>query len=436
MSIQTKNSQTEADSQLRQVLKNLHHQLFLTGVSRIVLTEGADQRILAASDPHIAKGDPVDIRPSPFEIFSEKALVSPHASLIYEESPRLMLLEMGSFIFNYLLLAVGLFLVGLIFLRKKSQEIPLQVQGPSATMSWIHESAEPALILTDTGEILDLNTSASLLFNVPVNELIHKNLFDEGSLPFQITSLEGSLALSPLSLRRSDPSRGKIKVQMSSEAFRYVSYSCSPLTEKNGYLVLLHDLTLEIIREQELTHTKSALLEKNEILEQQIITDPLTKTLNRFYLHHFLDSKNLRWLKSEGASLLAIDLDGFKELNDSRGHIFGDTVLRSFGLFLRSFFRRSDKIIRTGGDEFLVILPSVQLKEAARIAQNLIDALRKTPLDSETRITVSVGVAQLDKAESARDWLERADAALYDAKRSGKNTYCTQTNESLEILES
>jgi diguanylate cyclase (GGDEF)-like protein len=204
--------------------------------------------------------------------------------------------------------------------------------------------------------------------------------------------------------------------------------------ETVGAIVIFQDITADTVRVQEIQASQVQLREENLTLQQQVITDPLTHCLNKQYLQHFLDQQNLKWVAYEGCSMLLIDLDNFKAINDTKGHLAGDQVLQSFSQFLKSFFRKTDKIIRYGGDEFMVLLPHTDLKAAARIGNNMLDALRKLSTASLEQLTVSVGIAELHSKESGKEWLTRADAALYDAKNAGKNRLQAHSGDELEIL--
>ncbi len=174
---------------------------------------------------------------------------------------------------------------------------------------------------------------------------------------------------------------------------------------------------------------------KTQALQQKIVTDPLTQIYNRGYFDYFISSQHLRWVALEGCSMLVIDIDNFKQINDQWGHATGDDVLVSFSQFLKSFFRKSDKVIRYGGDEFVVMLSTTKLREALRISQNFIHSLKDQTFAKGIKITVSVGVAEHAIGESGKDWFERADAALYNVKSSGKNSAQAMDPSQLELVQ-
>lgn len=156
--------------------------------------------------------------------------------------------------------------------------------------------------------------------------------------------------------------------------------------------------------------------------------DSLTGLANRKAFDGFITrSIELHSLLGEPASLMMIDVDRFKTVNDSRGHPAGDAVLRQVSLALsKTFLRRCDFVCRYGGDEFAVILQETDLAISSGIAERLRTAIRDMakPADGDDEpepITVSIGVAQLNTADDAEAWIRRADAALYEAKAAGRD---------------
>jgi diguanylate cyclase (GGDEF)-like protein/PAS domain S-box-containing protein len=153
--------------------------------------------------------------------------------------------------------------------------------------------------------------------------------------------------------------------------------------------------------------------------------DPLTGLLNRRKLESELEAHvaHGRRYGAEGA-LMVLDIDRFKTINDSLGHHAGDELIVSIAGALRRRLRESDVVARLGGDEFAVLLPKAGRAEAARVAEDLVGAIRShvTPLnDGRTRVTTSIGVAMFARREglSSDATLVEADLAMYDAKQAG-----------------
>lgn len=123
--------------------------------------------------------------------------------------------------------------------------------------------------------------------------------------------------------------------------------------------------------------------------------------------------------------LLMVDIDHFKRINDSWGHLAGDSVLCHLAKVLRKAIRGDDFVARYGGEEFAVILPRTDLQSAVTVGQNLRDALRREPPEIAPNhplcITISIGAACYDFGEPLADWIAHADAALYQAKKEGRD---------------
>ncbi len=155
--------------------------------------------------------------------------------------------------------------------------------------------------------------------------------------------------------------------------------------------------------------------------------DALTGLLNRRGIEHRLDQA-LDGLQEGGLALMLVDLDGFKEVNDTLGHEAGDRVLTAVARQLESIVRRSDVVARLGGDEFIVVLGALDSPDTARfIAAKIVTSLaRPIELDGavHARIGASVGIAYTRTRDEMPDALmRRADEAMYEAKRAGKSQY-------------
>lgn len=156
-------------------------------------------------------------------------------------------------------------------------------------------------------------------------------------------------------------------------------------------------------------------------LYEQAVRDGLTGLHNRFYLRDALTRMLARSDRDGGAlSLLMLDIDHFKAVNDRFGHLTGDSVLRHVGAALAEAIRAGDLAVRFGGEEFVVVLSGIDRHDAEAMAARVREALAATPEDLPA-ITVSVGIAERRPDEHGDDLLERADRALYDAKDAGRD---------------
>lgn len=166
------------------------------------------------------------------------------------------------------------------------------------------------------------------------------------------------------------------------------------------------------------TRTKIQQRQLSEIARR----DPLTGALNRRALRYALDEAERRRVKARvPTSLLLLDLDHFKSINDAYGHEAGDRVLVDLVEMLESRLRAQDGLFRLGGEEFVVVLPGTEVAEAEVVAETSRRTLASQLESPAGPVTASLGVAELGSAEPVREWLARADEALYRAKRDGRN---------------
>jgi diguanylate cyclase (GGDEF)-like protein len=167
------------------------------------------------------------------------------------------------------------------------------------------------------------------------------------------------------------------------------------------------------------------LLEREkEELQEQVVIDPLTKLHNRTYLFDFLKRTVKNSIKlGFPVSLAVIDIDFFKEVNDTHGHLVGDCVLRELASILKESFRSSDCVARYGGEEFVVVLPFSSLKYACKKLEEVRKTIEQHRFcgKKKLRLTISVGVTEYKRNEPIKRFLKRADKNLYKAKNSGRN---------------
>jgi diguanylate cyclase (GGDEF)-like protein len=167
---------------------------------------------------------------------------------------------------------------------------------------------------------------------------------------------------------------------------------------------------------------------RNTLLYQQALqsatTDPLTGVKNRVAMESAMKRElGLANRHGHNLSLILLDLDHFKAVNDQYGHLIGDQVLRAVATVAEDTIRDSDMIFRFGGEEFLVLLHGTQLSGAALLAERMrrrIEGLEIFP-DLDMRITASLGVVTMHEDESAETMFMRVDNAMYRAKNNGRN---------------
>lgn len=175
-----------------------------------------------------------------------------------------------------------------------------------------------------------------------------------------------------------------------------------------------------------LTHEKSMEAEDKQ-LKIDINTDALTGLYNRRYFNQISVSEYARALRyNRPLSLLFIDIDDFKHYNDTYGHGDGDSVLAKFGETMQKNMRASDFAFRYGGEEFVVLLPEIGLKDAIKTAERirkLFADVEFKPKNSDKIVkkTISIGVTEFKKGMDIGEFVNQADKAMYEAKKLGKN---------------
>jgi diguanylate cyclase (GGDEF)-like protein len=209
----------------------------------------------------------------------------------------------------------------------------------------------------------------------------------------------------------------------------------------NGLIVADNFVTKEPITKDDIMiltmlGNQAGLAIQNSRLYESAVTrahsDSLTELWNHGYFQYLLqdEMEKSRAMNSK-LSLLMLDLDDFKALNDLFGHQAGDKVLKELAQFLKNRSRKMDYVCRYGGEEFTVILPQTDRDEAFTIAEHLRLEIEKHPFiqrispESEKKLTVSIGIASFPaNGTTPSDTIAASDRALYQAKRKGKNTTC------------
>ncbi|CNK10654.1 diguanylate cyclase [Yersinia aldovae] len=188
----------------------------------------------------------------------------------------------------------------------------------------------------------------------------------------------------------------------------------------------LKNKSLEALVEErtvELREANLRLQQQLKIKKNLSETDVLTSTANRYLLEKVLKHEYNRAKRfCQPLSLLSLDVDNFKSINDKYGHIVGDLALTHIVDIIRNNIREVDVLGRWGGDEFMIVLPNTQLDEAKAIAEKIRKLVETIPVDSNINVTMSLGIVELQQNESQDQLLIRADKMLYNAKAAGKNT--------------
>jgi len=183
---------------------------------------------------------------------------------------------------------------------------------------------------------------------------------------------------------------------------------------------LLKVMMLDIVLTLESYHyTKYKLQEE---LKRLAVTDDLTGIFNRRKLEEVMQYEmDLSVRQKKPLSMLMIDIDHFKNVNDQHGHDVGDDVLVSLAKLMNESLRGTDYLIRFGGEEFIIFLPGASLSTTKDIAERLRQKVEHHIFEIVGRITVSIGVAEYMKSDNKDGFLKRADEKLYQAKEGGRN---------------
>lgn len=196
-----------------------------------------------------------------------------------------------------------------------------------------------------------------------------------------------------------------------------------PETGSRGVIGEIVDISKEKEMQRELTRSMRALEVLMKDAKDASNTDPLTKLYNR----NVMDSEipiviSEAEMMNRPVCALLMDIDYFKQINDTYGHPCGDEILRKFSAMLKQNFRQHDIAVRYGGDEFMMILPGAGIRQAKAGAERLCMTVRENlKLPDGSNTTISVGITQWRAGEDLQAFLARADEALYLAKKAGRD---------------
>ena len=158
-------------------------------------------------------------------------------------------------------------------------------------------------------------------------------------------------------------------------------------------------------------------------MEEMAHTDSLTGLRNRKHMDEALAAETERVKRYGGHyAVVLLDIDHFKDINDTHGHQIGDLVLINLGHVLRENCRATDQVGRWGGEEFLILCPGIGWRDAAILAEKIRSILENERFHKQVRVTASLGVAEFQPGEAINDLVARVDKALYQAKLAGRNT--------------
>ena len=277
---------------------------------------------------------------------------------------------------------------------------------PIARNTVVENMQEGMIVLSNKGQIIDINPAASLLLLCSDQEIIGTLL--EKAIP----------EAAPLFPKDNQQSRIREFSLNRDQKKRNFEGKLSPLFDQKGKLIG-HLLILQDITERKKLHQK---------VEKLAATDALTNLHNRRYFLELAQKELARARRYlHPITLMIIDIDYFKSINDTHGHLAGDQVLIQFSRFLKETLRTADIIGRYGGDEFVVVLPETSQETAKITAIRLCQLFKNTKpciKESKIQLTLSIGISSEIDIKNSTDiysLLDRADRALYLAKTRGRD---------------
>jgi diguanylate cyclase (GGDEF)-like protein/PAS domain S-box-containing protein len=296
---------------------------------------------------------------------------------------------------------------------------------PVARSRLIEEISDGLLVLDASFRVLDLNRAAEHILGIRAADVVARNA--SAAFPELAQMEETSAHLE---------SEYHAELQGAADGGRYYDIKLTPLRNRqslSGFLVLFRDISVSRHADDELRQTnrelKSRLREIESLhkkLRSQATRDPLTNLYNRRYLEEILEKEIARAArKGTPVSVIMMDADKFKRINDIYGHKAGDQALQTLARIIQIHIRRSDIACRYGGEEFVIVMPSTDTV----IARGRAEEIRKDFEEKEIfgpgtagRTSLSIGIAAYPTAGSTgEDVLDAADQAMYAAKMSGGN---------------
>ncbi len=260
---------------------------------------------------------------------------------------------------------------------------------------------------------------------------VDRNLQDVRNVLWEFTSTVGRAIIEDKeSDQQVDSYLGQLRAATEAGSFNEV---------KEALLAVVQGMNA-VVDERKRRHQEriQQLGEKLRVVEQELGSarkemnlDPLTRLYNRGALDLQLErTASVSFFSESPACVFMVDIDHFKQINDTHGHPAGDAVIQQLADRLVSTFpRKTDFVARYGGEEFCILLPGASLEVCQRLGDRLLEAVRREPFhyqELSIPATVSVGMAELMPGETVPMWLERADRALYRAKEGGRNQACAE----------
>ncbi|MDZ4202605.1 MAG: GGDEF domain-containing protein [Gallionella sp.] len=307
--------------------------------------------------------------------------------------------------------------------RKKIGDMILRTEPVMFTADWVLEDvmhhfrrAEDAIIVVEEGKPVGIVTTKDVFGIISSGKAANKPLAAYMATPVITSPRSSSINEAMLQLKQHRIKRA-IVVDETGQLVGVISQ-----TELISYA---YGAWINILKNHssELHELVDMLEEKARSLEHLSVTDVLTGMGNRRLLQIRMEEERERIQRYDALpfSLVILDIDFFKKINDTHGHLVGDAVLKLLGSEITGAIRKVDTAVRWGGEEFAILLSNTPLAAAVGFCDRLRAAIERKVLLNGIRMTVSLGVAEYDPEEDESSLLERADRALYNAKRKGRN---------------
>ncbi|QHI73844.1 diguanylate cyclase [Aminipila terrae] len=262
------------------------------------------------------------------------------------------------------------------------------------------------IVVNEKGELIKVSSHTLSMLGYEENELINKKI----TILFDYATKEKFT----LPLLQQDINYYDIEIVKKKGTRIPVNVHAIPIWDKKindflGAAIVMQDISIEY-----------ELRKKNEELHQKSIRDGLTNLYNHQYSFELLDREINEAGYLKRLSLLMIDIDYFKKVNDTYGHLFGDCVLKTIAGILMTTVDDNGYVGRFGGEEFIIILPDTDLNKAYETGEKIRSSIEHYEFDQNLKLTVSIGVSQY-KTEYTRDFVKKTDDLLYKAKQNGRN---------------
>lgn len=324
------------------------------------------------------------------------------------------LYQLTSYVTYGMLLVLVIIVVfwALIRTQKKQTQIALQESQQRSALI-LNSVAEGIYGIDKTGSITFINPSACILLGYSQEELIGKKAIDMFySLEASKLTQKNEICLGFAAMQKAEILHSSDIIFMSKKGRKIpIDYTTAPIKVNGKFeeaVITFRDISKRKASEQELT--------------KKATTDALTGSFNRHKFQQLIEQELLNTRRYQsGLSIAIIDIDHFKQVNDTYGHDIGDTTLVNLAMILMNNLRTSDALIRWGGEEFVVICPDTSENGAYLLAEKLRQVVSETNFESIGKLTISIGVGEYQKNETQESFFNRIDKALYEAKNAGRN---------------